>query len=236
MSRTHAAPVAAALASYLVMTASAAHAGELAQRVARLPQLQAPLGGSAFWIAPAMRLNGVPMTIKSFSSSLDPNQVLQHYERMLGDAQRRMRRSHHGPWLELAVLDDSYFATVRVRNTPRGAQGTITVTPPPNRVRPSTRTCFPHPVSARVVSLQQYEDMGVEAEHIHFVSRRSVALEARSFASMLSREGWQVRRSVGTGTRGYLIQAQRAAELAQIHLHRSQEGGATSIFVVWRKP
>jgi hypothetical protein len=222
----------------LLHVAPGASAGNLLRETQKLPDVAAPPGGHAFWIARAMRLNGVPMTIKSFASRSNADEVLHHYERQLRTSSSlKTKRAQEGKWRVLSVAGPSYFITIRARNTARGAEGTIAVSPALAGVSASTRTNFPHPPSMRVVNLQQYDDEGLEAEHISLISTRSVMIEAREFASLLTQHGWQLLRSEGTADRrgGHIIEAQKAAALAFINLQRLQRGGETSIMVVWRK-
>jgi hypothetical protein len=81
-------------------------------------------------------------------------------------------------------------------------------------------------------------DLGIEAEHIDFTSRRPVAMEADQFRSLLERDGWQLMIDGPTQEirGGYLLEAQRGAEQARVLLQPGQRvGAATSIIVVWRK-
>jgi hypothetical protein len=212
------------------------NAGAIAQQTAALPDIPAPATGTAAWVARAMRMNGVPMTIKRFDSSANAAEVLHQYEHTLRtSSDMRTRRSQEGAWQVLAIMTDDYYATIRARDTTVGTEGTITVTPPLAKARAAKRTRFPHPQSAQVVSLQEYEDDGVEAEHIMLVSRQSVNREAREFAARLTQQGWQVLRSEPVQRRdGHIIEAQHAAALAFINVRRTESGG-TTILVVWRK-
>jgi hypothetical protein len=212
-------------------------AGELMRETRELPDIGAPPGGQAFWIARAMRLNGLPMTIKSFASPANAAEVLSYYERRLRTGDHvESKRTVDENWQALAIRSPGYYVTIRAHDTRRGAEGTIAVSPALAHVSASTRTKFPHPATARVVNLQQYDDDGVEAEHISLVSVRSVAIEAHEFAAQLAREDWQILRSeVTTDRRGHVIEAQKAASLAFINLQRLPPGGDTSIMVVWKK-
>jgi len=218
-------------------TALSGAAGPIARQTRALPDIAAPAGGESAWIARAMRLNGVPMTIKRFTSPANADEVLHQYEHKLRTSSNmKTRRSQEGAWRVLAVMTDDYYATIRARNTSRGAEGTITVTPPLADAKPAKRTSFPHPATTKVVSLQEYEDEGVAAEHVGLVSRRSVAIEARAFAALLSQRGWQMLRNEPAQRRdGHVIEAQQASALAFIHLRRAEREGATTILVVWKK-
>ena len=223
------------LASLLHFAPAAARA--LQREIQRLPDVAAPPGGKAFWIARAMRLNGVPMTIKSFASPSRADEVLHHYERQLRTSvELKTKRTKEASWHVLALAAPAYFITIRARDNARGAEGTIAVSPVLSEVGAATRTSFPHPEATRVVNLQQYDDEGIEAEHISLASARSVTIEAREFATLLTRRGWQLLRSETTrDRRGHVIEAQKAASLAFIHLYRTRAGSDTAITVVWRK-
>jgi hypothetical protein len=230
--------------------ANTAGAGLLQQQAQALPDIQPPAGGSAFWIAQAMRLNGVPMTIKSFASPTNADEVLHQYEHKLRtSSDMQTRRTQEQEWRVLAIRSKDAYVTIRARNTVRGSEGTIAVTPSLANLKPNKRTRFPCPESVQVLSLQEYEDGGIEAEHISLVSQRSVGIEAQAFAAVLLQQGWQLLRSEATANNtgrrdgvhkgergtGYVIEAQKAAQLALVNLWRSASGGATTVMVIWRK-
>jgi hypothetical protein len=218
--------------------ADGANTGALLREAQKLPEIAAPPGGQALWIARAMRLNGVPMTIKSFHSPMNAAEVLRHYERDLRTgANLETKRTHEHSWHVLAVMAPSYYVTIRARDTSRGAEGTITVTPALAGLSATKRTSFPHPHAMRVVNLQQYDDDGIEAEHISLVSRRSVAIEARELEELLARNGWHLLRSERAARKrgDYIIEAQKHASHAFVNLQRMPRSGDTSIIVVWRK-
>ncbi len=228
----------ASAAIVLLAWTGEAAASAIARQTRALPEIPAPLGGEASWIAPAMRLNGVPMTIKRFSSRANADAVLHHYEQQLRtSASMKTRRTREGEWQVLAIMANAYYATIRAHDTAQGAQGTITVTPALAHLKPRKHTNFPHPPTARIISLQEYDDAGIEAQHISLVSRRSVAIEARDFEQRLERAGWQVQRSEAARTthQAHVLEAQKGAALAFINLHRAARGGATTITIVWRK-
>jgi hypothetical protein len=212
-------------------------AGAIAAQVRQLPDIPAPANGASAWVARAMRLNGVPMTIKRFTSSMNAEEVLHGYERTLRTrADMQTRRTQEKDWRVLAVMTGGYYATIRARDTNRGSEGTITVTPPLAHAKARKHTRFPHPRTAEILSVQEYDDDGIEAEHIGFVSRRSAALEARAFATALAKADWQLLRDEPTARHGgHVIEAQKAAEFAFINVRRAERGEATMILVVWRK-
>jgi hypothetical protein len=216
---------------------SSASAGSLAREVEALPDIAPPPGGRSFWIARAMRLNGMPLTLKAFSSTMNAEEALHHFEhRLKTSASIATQRSQEGNWRILAVFAPEYFVTIRARNEANGVQGTIAVSPVTEKSRASRRTTFPHPAPTHVVNLQQYDDEGVEAEHISFVSRRTASIEARDFAATLSRAGWQLVRNEAAHSRqgAHVIEAQKGTQLAFVNIERRDQGD-TAIVVLWRK-
>ena len=220
------------------LSVSATLGGSLQRQVSSLPEVSAPPGGTAVWIAKAMRLNGVPMTLKAFTSAANADEVLQIYERRLRlGSGTRSRRSEEGNERLLTVMAADYYITIRARDAVTGSEGTIAVSPLLANLKPDKRTMFPLPETSRVVSLQAYEDDGIEAEHISAISKRTPAIEARAFVAALEQRGWQLLRSEPSATNaaGYVIEAQRAAALAQITLQRAPRSVETTIMIVWRK-
>lgn len=216
-----------------------ANAGALAKVTAALPDVPAPPQGEVQWVARSMRMNGLPMTLKTFQSRLDPEHVLNHYESIAGRwGRNEYRRSTVNGNRLLSIRSARYHITVEARGTVRGCEGTITVSTPPEQSAAAVRTAFPHPPTARIVSRQEYEDDGIEAEHLSLSSARSATVEAQAFVTLLQREGWQIVRHQGMQEhfRGVLIEAQRGAQQALLTLQPDRSRpSATAIVVVWRK-
>ena len=112
------------------------------------------------------------------------------------------------------------------------------VTADPAQVETSLATRFPLPSSVQVVTLQQYEDRGEQAEHISLASMRAPHVEALSYAQVLSRAGWQLVRDAPARSiqRGHVIEAQKGASHARLTFmpDRSNSRG-TAIIIVWKK-
>ena len=221
-----------------LLLAQTAHAGQLAQQTARLPELPAPPQGTTQWVARSMRMNGVPMTIKIFETHLAPDELFGFYEE---EASRWGRNEFHreirGSEQLLSIRSRRYLITIEAKRTIAGSEGTITVSEPPELATAKLSSRFPHPESARVVNCQQYEDDGIEAEHLSLASSRAPAVEAQAFVQHLTQAGWQILRQESMQTsRGIVIEAQLGAQLAQLTLTADASRlAATAIVVVWRK-
>jgi hypothetical protein len=214
-----------------------AWAGALSRITAALPDVPAPPQGHVEWIAPSMRLNGLPMTLKTFESGLTPADVFNYYEREAARwGHNEFRRTTTAAAHVLSIRSNRYAITVEASDTVRGCQGTITVSGLPERYVASTQSRFPHPRTTRILNRQEYDDDGIEAEHLSLSSARSSGIEANAFVAELNRAGWQVVRHESAQARGVVIEAQRGAELAQLTLQPDRSGAATTaIVIVWKK-
>jgi hypothetical protein len=219
--------------------APCAYAGSIEHSTRGLPRVGAPPQGEVQWIARSMRHNGLPMTLQSFHSRLAAADVLRHYEaRAKAETARESMRSRRGDWQMLTLKGAGYFITIQARDSTPGSVGTITVTADPAGTEQSLATHFPLPSSTQVVSVQQYEDRGDQAEHISLVSARAPHAEALSCAQTLSRAGWQLIQDAPARSiqRGHVIEAQKGAAHARLTFmpDRSQ-AGRTAIIIVWKK-
>jgi hypothetical protein len=227
---------AAMLGCLLVTTA---HAGGTTRSTERLPELEAPPQGEAQWVAKSMRVNGLPMTLKSFQTRLTPLEVLHHYE---GWSRHRgaheSMRLRNGEWQMLAIKSADYYVTIQARDAGSGSVGTIAVSPNPAHIVTILKTRFPVPHSMRIVNLQQYEDFGIESEHISLASARAAHVDAATYSDILTRAGWHILRDQSTQAivRGHMIEAQKGAEHALLTFLPDQSGESrTAIVIVWRK-
>ena len=230
--------VAAWLALASLVSPQTSSAGSLARITATLPDVPSPPQGSVQWISRSMKLNGLPMTLKLFESRLTPSELFNHYERqthLWGHSE--FHRETRGTQQQLSIRSPRFVITIEAHATVSGSEGTITVSEPPELITPKLASRFPHPATARLVNCQEYEDDGVEAEHLSLASIRSPGVEAQAFAQQLTAAGWQiVRHEPMQSARGVIIEAQLGAQLAQLTLQSDQSRlAATSIIVVWRK-
>lgn len=216
-----------------------AHAGSLSRTTEALPILSAPPQGQAQWIAKNMRMNGLPMTLKVFESRLTPDAVLSHYESSLKTkGTHESRRTTNAPWQVLMLKSADHFITVHARAVAHGSEGTILVSPAIEPASLRMRTEFPRPASARIVNLQQYDDDGVQSEHISLSSNRAAFTELHDFSQLLISEGWTVidTRPTQEVQRGFVLEAQRGAEQALlVFVPNAAQPMTTAISVVWRK-
>lgn len=224
------------LAACAISTSSA---DDLASLTTTLPELAAPPQGKAQWIARSMRLNGLPMTLKAFESRLSPDAVLSHYESLLKSASAyEARRMTHVPWQILMLKSHRHLISIHARAANHGSEGTILVSPALEPASLHIQTKFPTPPSAHVASLQQYDDEGLKSEHISLSSARAPFIELKAFSELLIRDGWSVTdtRPAHDARRGFVLEAQRRAEHAQlVIIPDAAQPATTAIVIAWSK-
>lgn len=222
----------------VVITAVPAYAESLARITEALPEVDAPPQGDAQWVSRSMRLNGLPMTLKAFQSRLEPGALMHHYESWARSGSNETHRSMIAPWQVLAIKSAGHYITIQARAASGGSEGTIAVSSRLEGVRLKVDTRFPRSAAATIVNLQQYEDHGVESEHISLASPRSVMTEALAFSQLLTRYGWQLIRDQRSQDirRGHVLEAQKGAQHALLTLLPDQaRPTATAIIIVWKK-
>lgn len=216
-----------------------AHAGSIARLTAALPDIGPPPQGEVQWIARSMRMNGIPMTLKVVQTRLSPSELFTFYEAsMRGQSGNEFRRWATGEWQSLSIRSPRHYATIQVRPVIAGSEGIIAVTMSPEQAKPKLASEFPRPLLTRIVSLQEYDDAGIESEHISLSSHRAVTVEARAFHQVLTRAGWQItkQQTAREAGRGVLIEAQHGAQQALLTLlPDATQPSTTAIVVVWRK-
>lgn len=223
----------------LVLWVLPANAERLIRTTAHLPDLAAPPQGTAQWIARSMRMNGLPMTLKAFESRLSPDAVLNYYESELRSfGSHDVRRLVNSTWRVLMFKSHDHFVTVHARPAAAGSEGTILVSPALDPGVLRLHTDFPRPPGARIVNLQQYDDAGIQSEHISLTSERTPFTEAQAFSQLLITSGWNIidTRPTHQSHRGFVLEAQRQAEHAfLVILPDAARPATTAIVITWKK-
>jgi hypothetical protein len=223
----------------LVLWVLPTQAERLIRTTSALPDLGAPPQGTAQWIARSMRMNGLPMTLKAFESRLSPEAVLAFYESQLkSSGSHETRRLMKAPWQMLMFRSHDNFITVHARAVNGGSEGTILVSPALDPAQLHVRSDFPRPATARIVNLQQYDDAGMQSEHISLSSDRTPFVEAEAFSQLLIRAGWTMTdtRPTHETHRGFVLEAQREAEHALlVIIPDAARPASTAIVITWKK-
>lgn len=187
-----------------------------------------------------MRHNGLPMTLQTFKSPQPVESTLAYYAHWWSSTEvgsrgvsRIVRR---GDWQILALTAPQVHITIRAKPAGAGSEGDLAVSRNPMTTQLSIATAFPHPRTARVVNLQEYEDPSGDAEHISLISSRAASIEAHEFTELLTRKGWSVYREQPAQAlaQGQVLEVQKGGHLAQLTFQPRAHSGSY-IVVIWRK-
>ncbi len=201
-----------------------------------LPQLQEMPGMEATWAARKMAMNGVPMTIKTFTSPRSGHKVLAYYEREWRAAGMSTTRQAFGEYDTIGTGDGRNFYSVQVRDVGGLSEGRLTVS---RRVsNPDSDTQFPLPRRTQMVSKIDSIDAGTRAESIVAYAPGGAVENADWFMRELRNEGWAVDPYVAeSSAKEKVLAFQRNAELCQLTLMPDQPGqrGKTMLLIHWVK-
>lgn len=201
-----------------------------------LPELEVMDGMQASWAAERMAMNGVPMTIRTFTSHRSAERVLSFYEKRWLAVGLTPRRTGYGEYQTIGAANDEVFFSVQVRDERGGSEGRITVSRRDHAG--SKRTEFPLPRRTETVSKIDSLDAGTRAESIVAYAPGSPLENATWFERELVRQGWSRDPYVTEDTTSEKVLAfQRNAELCQLTLVPNQPGyrGKTMLLIHWIK-
>ncbi len=201
-----------------------------------LPELDEMKGMETSWAAQKMAMNGVPMSIKTFTSRRSAEKVLAYYEREWRESGLTPRREGYGKYQTLGAGDDDVFFSVQVRDHRGGSEGRITVSRKVDD--PSRETAFPLPQRTQTVSKIDSLDAGTRAESIVAYAPGSPLQNEEWFRRELERQGWAFDHYANESDAAQKVLAfARDAELCQLTLVPDQPGyrGKTMLLIHWVK-
>ena len=177
---------------------------------------------SARWIAKDMQLNGLPARIRAVHGTVRLADVLDWYRRRWDGAIDEWR---DGDWHVVAARRGSEFTSLRLRATPTGIEGVMTVTADPATATTPLQNDIAVPGGLRVVSQQRFRDRGSQGENLTLLSHRSLAFERQAFVALYTGNGWQLQedRPARSVADGHVLQFSRAKEAVRVVLYRDTE-------------
>lgn len=193
----------------------------------------------AEWAAEHMLYNGMPMSIRNFTVGRPAKDILDYYERKWKiRTQGKAIRSEVGEFETVGAAMDGYYYTLQVRDTNRGAQGSLVVTPPPDSVEPNRETAFPLMPGTEILSKIESLDRGTRAETLVTMSQRSATSSEAWLSDELNRQGWS-RQSASepADASGRVLNFQRGKEFCQVTVtaNSPEHNGHTMVLINWVK-
>lgn len=217
------------------------HAGQSVDPLAApLPELEVYPGARSSWVARRMSMNGLPMTVRAFSSDDSPADVLRFYRRYWKG--RGLARTGESAFKEFqtagAELNGFYFS-VQVRAAGGGTEGVLVVSASLQGATADKQTNFPLLAGDAVLEKIEAFDLGVRSETLVLQSGRSVSDRAAAYRGRLLADGWRVQRFGSTVPSGNapLLQFQKGLQHCQLAFLRVRdpEHSGTRILIHWIK-
>lgn len=168
----------------------------------RCPEFPVPDVGRVEWVAPNLRMNGIPMQIKELSTTLAPGQVLDFYKRKWGATPPYYHEYETQDWKAIATLRQGCFYTAQVKSDGRGGStGLLGVSTRPQGTPKTPGAGFPAMGGSHVVNDIDHYDGGKTGRTILLENSSSPEANANFYRRTLAADGWVaiVDRAVTTG-------------------------------------
>ncbi len=184
-----------------------------------LPEIETLNGMKLQWIGKQMAINGLPTSMRAFSSDLGADQVLDIYQdrwkvRGLG----QLARTEFDGAESVGMEYRGHYYSVQAYDIAGGSEGVLTVSlAPVEEMAPDFSTRFPLPFGSNVEQKIEAIDSGTRMETLIVTSDQSVGSLASYVDASLQREGWvdqNFSRASNHGQR--VLSFQRGTELSQI--------------------
>ncbi len=215
--------------------AAAAGAAPPDPLAAELPEMRVMPEMETRWIATRMAWNGLPMSVRVFRTAAPAQAVLAWYERLWSrQGHGEVVRQRQGPWRIIGYRDERHYRTVRVRETPDGSEGLLTISLRPERVRPLRRVDgLPLPDDLRVLHRIDSLDGTRRAWSYTLASPYGAEATLRRIRERLVGAGWVEQPASLVRHRSTVQQAfQRDARLCQVSVRPAARGSLVLVHLV----
>jgi len=130
------------------------------------PNIKSPPDTTVSWVGNDMVQNGVPLKIKSFSSSLSPEDIINFYRSEWdNESDRKAVINSVADWNIIGKQIGEYYLTVQAKagvNT--NSEGFMSVSKLPARYKKVPAVDFPMLATSRVISNTESKDPGMKAQ------------------------------------------------------------------------
>lgn len=192
------------------------------------PPFQLPLRGKAEWVAPDMRLNGVPMQIKRLVTDDSPQQVIDFYKNRWGPEPQRYHEYTVGDWQAIATVLGDCFYTVQAKVENGGTVALLGVSSPPSGSSQSTPGAgFPAMSGSDVVDDINHYDGPKTARTLVLTNAFSPLVNLKFYRDALGHGDWTtvMDRDVDTGKgTAYVMVLRQGRREANITITSALEG------------
>lgn len=184
------------------------------------PVIEPPPGASVEWVGDDMKLNGVPMQIRRFTSGMSVTEVMAFYRDRWKERLSPVENTV-GEWRIIGRQSGDFYLTVQAKKSDSsGSEGFLGVSRLPAVATgggPVFDTRFPKMEGTEVVSDVDSNDKGKLGKTLILKNDYSVQSNASYYQSVLPTQGWKRNEGYG-GIRGdkYLLYFQRREEAASI--------------------
>lgn len=184
-----------------------------------LPEIEELPGMQTQWIGKQMVINGVPTSMRAFSSPKSSREVLNEYaHRWKSRSLSAITHSEFDGNKSVGMEYRNHFYSVQAKDVYGGSEGVLTVSVAPSDIQPDFSTRFPLPLGAKVEQKIESLDQGAMAETLVVTGEQSASSMAAFVETTLNREGWvsQNYAEPSSVLDQYVLNYQRGTELSQI--------------------
>lgn len=204
--------------------------------IAAMPEAPVFPGATTRWVGKQLALNGLPMSIRSFSSSASAKDVLEFYRRAWRgeDAARTAAVDYRG-FSSVGAEVDGFYYTVQIRDSAMGSEGMLVVSVAPDRAREDRSTQLPVIAGDQLVQKIEAMDLGVYSQTLILRSPSSLDASTSAYQAALLGDGWSpagVRQARAPGSAA-LRWFQKGAEQCRIAVIADNSGNGSRILVHW---
>jgi hypothetical protein len=157
------------------------------------PEIEAPPKSTLEWVGKDMKLNGVPLRIQRFESSLSPDEVLTFYRVHWGSQQEKKSvENKQGSYSVIGKRDGDYYLTVEVKaGTTSASEGLLNVSRLPSVGKPDMSPGdLPMNSGSKVLWVMDSNDAGKTSKQVTLFNRDSVQSNASYYDNALQSRGW----------------------------------------------
>lgn len=212
----------------------AAHAQEFTKSTTPWPLIPDPPKSKVEWVSADMRVNGLPMKVLKFESTVALEELIAYYRAHWDASDGTVVANIDGKKSSILVdrpdsgsvviskFHGPFFMTVKAtRDKLSTSSGTLTVSMVGGNQPSMDASDVPHPSSAKVVSVVESADLGKISKTAMFVTDDSVAQVEFYYAKNLPNNGWQVvdrhaSKQRLNGQAAYVLMLKRADEELEV--------------------